>query len=149
MIDPDTIRKMKNQKVIYFTIIIICLLGSLVSIFFPYLEKLDMLRGDLDLLDSVPGYKLIMPRFILIFMFLTVFAKNETRAFIYSFIILCFVYYTRTAIHYQGFLDHDYHSKTGIVYYILFVFSIIFFLATTINWIRMFWLKRKAAPNSA
>lgn len=95
-----------------------------------------MNSGDLELPKSVHGNSLLMPYLVILFMFLTVITKSEIRAFIFSFITLGLVYITRNEIHFQGFIDHDYDSKTGFGFYLIFVFSIILFLSTTINWLR-------------
>jgi hypothetical protein len=138
--------KMKNQRVTYLIVIGICFLGSLASIFFPYLEKLNVVAGNLDLPISVPGYEFENIPFVMITMVLAAFT-NLNWSFFLSIVHLGLVYLTRTAIHFQGFIDHDYDSKAGLGYYLLFAFSIIFFLATTVYWISVFWL-RKAPPNN-
>lgn len=137
---------MKIQKVTYLIVISICFFGSLTSIFFPYLEKLNVNGSNLNLPISVPGYEFDIIPFILITIVIAAFT-NLNWSFFLSLVNLGLVYLTRIAIHYQGFIDHDYDSKAGFGYYLLVGFSIIFFFSTSVYWIRMLWLKN-SAPKS-
>ncbi len=130
----------------YLIVIIICFLGSLTSIFFPYLEKLNVYCGDLELPMSVPGYEFSSIPFIMITILIAAFTSLNWSFFL-SFVNLGLVYLTRTAIHFQGFIDHDYDSKAAIGYYLLVAFSIIFFLTTTVFWLSILWSK-KVTPNN-
>lgn len=146
MLNKNLNRKLKKQKLIYLIVIIICFIGSLTSIFLPYLEKLNVRSSDLELPKLIIGTEYGITTFVLLSIatvfLITAFTDNKFWPFFMSIITLGLVYFTRVFIHFQGMIDHDYDSKTGSGYRMLFTFSIILFVTSTIIWIRCIWLER-------
>jgi hypothetical protein len=128
---------MNRQKTSYFILLSSCFIGAFVSMFFPYLEKLGWQNGQLSIFESVPGYAFFLMPFILITMILAAFTHLHW-SFFWSVFHIGLVYLNRFAIHYQGFIDHDYDSKAGLGYYLLCLFSSIFFILTTVNWFKSY-----------
>jgi hypothetical protein len=125
---------MNRQKISYFILLSTCFIGAFTSMFFPYLEKLVLKNGHLFIFESVPGYAFFLMPFILITMILAAFTHLHW-SFFWSVLHIGLVYLNRFAIHYQGFIDHDYDSKAGLGYYLLCLFSSVFFISTTVNWL--------------
>lgn len=118
---------MAKQKLTFLILLLFCFCGSIVSLFFPYLEKLNVRGGDLDLPTILYGYSFQTTSFALLFnvilILILVTTKNTFLPFMFSFLSLGFVYITRILIHFQGFIDHDFDSKTGMGYHLLVIFS--------------------------
>ncbi len=146
MFEHELNRTLKKQKIIYLIVIIFCFIGSLTSIFFPYLEKLNVRSGNPDLPKLQLGYEFVSSSLVLLFisitLLVTIFTKNPVISFSMNIIILGLVYLTRSEIHSQGFIDHDYDSKTGTGYFILFTFSLLLFVTSVMNMLKIFWLTK-------
>lgn len=126
---------MNRRKISYFILVGTCFIGAFVSMFFPYLEKLGLQNGHFTIFESVPGYSFFFMPFVFITMILAVFTHLHWSLF-WSIFHIGLVYLIRFSIHYQGFIDHDYDSKAGLGYYLLYLFSITFFISTTVNWFK-------------
>ena len=145
-------KKLKKEKMIYLILLGIGFIGCIVSLYYPYLIKLNVRSGNLDLPKIKYGYEyyltsLSLALFPSIFL-ITVLTKRVVLTFIFSLLNLGVVYLIRASIHFQGFIDHDYDSKTGLGFHLIFSFSILQFILTLIYMIRVIWLINKAAPNS-
>lgn len=127
---------MSKIKVIYLVLLGFCFISGIVSLFFPYLIKLNVRSGNLDLPKIKYGYEYSLPAFSLaLYPFLFLIEKLTKRisiALIFSLFNLGFVYLTRKTIHFQSFIDHDFDSKTGLGYHLIFTFSILQFIFTLI-----------------
>jgi hypothetical protein len=128
---------MNRQKIGNAILVCTCFIGAFASMFFPYLEKLGLQNGHLYIFESVPGYAFFLMPFILITMILAIFT-HLNWSFFWSVFHIGLVYLNIFAIHYQGFIDHDYDSKAGLGYYLLCLFSSVFFISTTVNWLNRF-----------
>lgn len=121
---------MSSQKTKFIVLLIICFVGSITSLFFPYLLKLNIHGGNLELPEVINGYSYQITSLLLLFEAVIILILITTKRIIWPSIIAFFclglVHFTRTLIHYQGFIDHDFDSKTGFGYHLLFVFTILF-----------------------
>ena len=111
-----------------------------------------MRSGNLDLPEVLYGYEYTLTAISLMFMVTTIFIAAFTERFVLNLFFGLFnlglVYLVRSSIHFQGFLDHDYNSKTGLGFHLFFTFSIIQFMLIMIYMIKALWEIRKAAPNT-
>lgn len=123
---------MKKQKLLFLSFNILCFVCCIISLFLPYLEKLNIRRGFNYHSAFVSGYEFESVHFSLALFFVIVLTTFMSGKLIFSLIIcainLFFVYLVREFIHFQGFIDHDYDSKTGVGYLLLFYTSIVQFM---------------------
>ena len=123
---------MKKQKLLFLSFNILCFVSCIVSLFLPYLEKLNICSGYVDLSSSVSGYEFELASFSLALFFVVVLTTFMSEKLNFSLFVcainLIFVYLIRESIHFQGFIDHDYDSKTGVGYLLLFYTSIVQFM---------------------
>ena len=121
----------------YLSLMVCYLLGASLSLCFPYLERLNISSDYFKSHPFVVGYEYEMAVFVVVLMLTTTifaFYRNYSKwACIVSLITLGFVYWLRCIIHFQGMIDHDYDSKTGIGFRMLFVFLLVQFLAVILN----------------
>jgi hypothetical protein len=103
------------------------------SLFLPYLDKINVISGDLSLPKHLEGYNYNIAIVTGVFTaILTVrYVKNQIVTFVVSIAIVLLTYFLRYSIHYQGF-DHDYDSKTGLGYLILLIGVLALFLTSFI-----------------
>jgi hypothetical protein len=96
------------------------------------LEKLNIRSGYVDLSSSVSGYEFELASFSLALFFVIVLTTFMSEKLNFSLFVcainLIFVYLIRESIHFQGFIDHDYDSKTSVGYLLLFCTSIVQFI---------------------
>ena len=118
-------------SLIIFVIALICF----ASLFLPYLDKINVISGDLSLPKHLGGYNYNIAIVTVAGVFtaiLTVrYVKNQIVTFVVSIAIVLFTYFLRYSIRYQGF-DHDYDSKTGLGYLILLIGVFAHFLTSFI-----------------
>ncbi len=129
--------KLKKQNLFHLSVILICFTGSISSLFYPYMEKVNIQSGDLHLPKIILGYDYEITTIILftiaINFLLSAFIKNKFWTFSMSLITLVLVYLTRIVIHSNNNIDHDFDSKTGVGYLILFIFSLVLFLSSSFS----------------
>jgi hypothetical protein len=122
---------LKKQKLIFLLINLLCLVGCIVSLFYPYLLKLNFSPHH-HLPGVIYGYEYEFAKFSLVLNAIIVVRIIRENNILYTLIIcainLIFVYLIREFIHFQGFIDHDYDSKTGVGYLLLFYTSIVQFM---------------------
>ena len=98
---------------------------GIISLFLPYLLKLNICCGDLSLPNMYEGYHYSLTYLILLLMlaslFSLVFAKRQIITVLFSVLMLPLTWLVRYSIHFQGFIDHDYDSKTGLGFLLLFI----------------------------
>ena len=115
----------KKQRVILSVLSGVTIITTIVSLFLPYLLKLNICCGDLTLPKMYVGYHYQLTVIILLFMFASFLSLTLTErqiiTVIFSTIILILTWLVRYSIHFQGFIDHDYDSKTGTGYLLLFI----------------------------
>lgn len=115
----------KKQRVILSVLSGVTIISTIVSLFLPYLLKLNICCGDLTLPKMYVGYHYQLTVIILLFMFASFLSLTLTErqiiTVIFSTIILILTWLVRYSIHFQGFIDHDYDSKTGTGYLLLFI----------------------------
>ena len=118
---------MKKQKLIFLLINLLCLVGCIVSLFYPYLLKLNFSPHH-HLPGVIYGYEYELAKFSFILNAIIVVRVIRGNNILYTLIIcainLFFVFLVRESIHSQGYIDHDYDSKTGVGYLLLFYSSI-------------------------
>lgn len=107
------------------------LLGT-VSLFLPYLVKVNRMGGDLTLPQTQLGYQYGLSSLLLVIMTATlIFIASERKqivSVILSSTVLILVWLVRYSIHFKGFIDHDYDSKTGTGFLLLFIAAIAHFI---------------------
>jgi hypothetical protein len=110
---------------------IVCFVGCLISLFFPFLEKVNFRSESIESKAIIIGFEYQITVFVLLFSFITFLFIAFTKSFLWPFfssiLTFFFVYLTRFFIHYQGF-DHVYDSKVGIGYKLLLFFTLAQFL---------------------
>ena len=115
----------KKQRVILSVLSGVTIISTIVSLFLPYLLKLNICCGDLTLPKMYVGYHYQLTVIILLFMFASFLSLTLTErqiiTVIFSTSILILTWLVRYSIHFQGFIDHDYDSKTGTGYLLLFI----------------------------
>lgn len=103
----------------------------MVSLFYPYLLKLNFHKS-FHLPGVIYGYEYGVAKFSLILSAIIVVRIIRENDILYTLIIcainLFLVYLVRESIHFQGFIDHDYDSKTGVGYLLLFCSTIVQFM---------------------
>jgi hypothetical protein len=129
----------KKYRIIFVGLMILALIGSVASLFLPYLVKLDIHSGDLTLPEMYEGYHYSLMKLILFIMLASVFSvallNRQIITVVLSVIILILTYLVRFSIHYQGMVDHDYDSQTGIGFKLLFIVVLIHFIISVIAFI--------------
>jgi len=114
----------KKYRIIFLVPAILTFIGGVISLFLPYLVKLNIHSGDLTLPEMYEGYHYRLTMLILFILLTTIFsiALSNRQIFnvILSAIILILTYLVRLSIHFQGMIDHDYDSKTGLGFKLLF-----------------------------
>lgn len=122
---------MKKQKILFIALNILCIVGCIVSLFYPYLLKLNFPQS-FHLPGVIYGYEYSFALFSLVLNAIIVVRIIRGNNILYTLIIctinLIFVYLVRESIHFQGFIDHDYDSKTGLGFHLLFYSSIVQFV---------------------
>jgi hypothetical protein len=103
---------------------------AIVSLFLPYLIRLNIHSGNLNISKIEYGHKFSTALISISFMLITFYYKQEVRnniitIFLSSLICLS-VYLVRLMIHFQGFIDHDFDTKAGIGFVTLTICSILF-----------------------
>jgi hypothetical protein len=115
----------KKQRVILSVLFGVTIICTIVSLFLPYLMKLNICCGDLTLPKMYAGHHYQLTTIILLFMFASVLSllliERQILTVIFSTITLILTWLVRYSIHFQGFIDHDYDSKTGTGYLLLFI----------------------------
>ncbi len=114
-----------KQRVILSVLFGVTIICTIISLFLPYLMKLNICCGDLTLPKMYEGYHYQLTTIILLFIFASVLSllldERQITTVIFSAIVLILTWLVRYSIHFQGFIDHDYDSKTGIGYLLLFI----------------------------
>lgn len=115
----------KKQRVILTVLSGLTIIGAIVSLFLPYLLKLNICCGDLTLPKIYVGYDYLLTVITLLFMFASILSlklsERQIITVIFSAITLILTWLVRFSIHFQGFIDHDYDSKTGSGFLLLFI----------------------------
>jgi hypothetical protein len=118
----------KKYRVVFAVLIAIVFVGSFVSLYYPYLVKSNINGGDLLLPKFFYGYHFGLTKLILFVMLASIysvaFIRRQIITVILSLTILILVYLVRYSIHFQGFIDHNYDTKTGVGYLLLFSLAI-------------------------
>lgn len=121
----------KKQRVIFALLMTLPVIAVIASLFLPYLVKLNVQNEDLTTPNIHLGYQYVLALVILLMMLYSVYCitveKKNFVALALSLPILFLTYLIRYSIHFQGFIDHDYDSKTGSGFLLLFVAVIIHF----------------------
>jgi hypothetical protein len=114
-----------------------CFVGAIVSLFLPYLEKLNIRSGDLNQATVKRGSEYFSAHLAVISigvnLLVCLISNSKVFSLLLSIVTLILVYFTRNMIHFQDFIDHDYDSKTGQGYVLLFGFAVLAFLASFVN----------------
>lgn len=122
----------KKYRIIFVVSVILTFIGAVISLFLPYLVKLNIHGGDLTLPEMYEGYHYPLSTLILFILLTTIFsiALSNRQIFnvILSVIVLILTYLIRLSIHFQGMIDHDYDSKTGLGFKVLFSVVIFHFV---------------------
>ena len=115
----------KKQRTLLAVFLIVPTSIVIASLFLPYLVKLNIQGGDPLLPSYHLGYQYVLALVILLMMLYSIYCSTvEKKVFIaltLSLPILFLTYFIRYSIHFQGFIDHDYDSKTGLGYILLFI----------------------------
>ena len=130
----------------------VTVLCSIASLFLPYLVKLNIRSGDLTLPKFYEGYHYGLTNLVLFIMTATIFSialiHRQFVSIILSAIVLLLVWLVRKSIHFQGFIDHDFDSKTGAGFVLLFVTAIAHFLISLSAFILQIKNRESNATNS-
>ena len=118
----------RKYHLIFVGLLILVLISSTVSLFLPYLIKSNINNGDLSLPKMYEGYHYGLTKLILFVMLISVFSialpNRKIVTILLSVTIVILTYLVRYSIHYQGMIDHDYDSQTGIGFKLLFMVAI-------------------------
>lgn len=119
----------KKQRKFFALLMIIPVVVVIASLFLPYLVKLNVQSGDLTLPNVLLGNQFVLALVILLMMLYSIYCITVEKKFFValalSLPILFLTYFVRYSIHFQGFIDHDYDSKTGLGFHLLFLAVII------------------------
>ena len=122
---------LKKQRVLYAVLMIFPALAVIISLFLPYLIKLNVQSGDLSLPTILYGHQYPLAIVVALLMVHAIFCISfEKKIFIAMTLnvpILFLVYIIRYSIHFQGYIDHDYDSKTGSGFIVLFITAMVQF----------------------
>lgn len=136
---PLLIENLKKQNLFHLSVNLICFVGSIISLFYPYMEKVTIRSGNLHLPKNILGYEYQITTIVLftiaINFLLSAFIKNKFWTFSMSLITLVLVYLTRIVIHTNYNIDRDFDTKTGFGFLILFIFSLVLFLSSSFSFI--------------
>lgn len=125
----------KIYKIIAIVLASISVLLGIVSLFLPYLIKSNIHGGDLSLPKFYDGFHYSLSSFIIALMIANVVIITRSIQKVFLFISLFFIllttYLVRNSIHFQGMIDHDYDSRTGVGFKLLFL-AVIIQLATSV-----------------
>lgn len=137
----------RKYCIIFVGLMILVFIGNVVSLSLPYLVKSDIHSGDLTLPEKYEGYHYGLTKLILFIMLASVFSiallNRKIVTIALSVIILILTYLVRHSIHYQGMIDHDYDSQTGIGFKLLFTVAMIHFVVS----VSAFIIERKKAKS--
>lgn len=121
----------KKQRNLFALLMTLPVFTVIASLFLPYLVKVNVQSGDLTLPNVLMGYQYVLALVILLMMLYSVYCITvEKKIFValaLSLPILFLTYFIRHSIHFQGFVDHDYDSKTGLGFLLLFLAVIVHF----------------------
>ena len=122
----------KKYRVILSVLMITTTAGGFASLFLPYLVKLNVRSGDLSLPVLYEGSHYGLAKLIPFIMVLSIFSvaliQKQFITIMLSGIVLILTYLVRHSIHFQGFIDHDYDTKTGTGFLLLFIAVIAHFI---------------------
>lgn len=130
------LRYINNLKLLYLTVVFVCFSSSIISLFLPYLERINVRSGDLDLPIFVSGSKYFIAYFVVVSiginLLVILISDRRIFSFLLSLLTALLVSIIRKMIHFQGFIDHDYDSKTGSGFLLLFVSCSLLLLASSV-----------------
>lgn len=110
-------------------IVAILYLAILVSLFLPYQNRSNFVTSEV-VSDLAYGYEMMSALFPMIFLMIVVMMVYLLESYVWPMIFtllnLLTVWLVRFEIHFQGFIDHYYDTKSGAGYYILFICSVLF-----------------------
>lgn len=137
-----------GKKNLFLVLHIICFAVNVVSLFFPFLIKLKVSASNLDLPGVEYGYDFFFTALSITLsaniLYFSIISEKKIILLIFSLFNLLSVYFLRLSIHFQGFIDHAYDSKTGLGYHLLFLFSILQFIVILVENLRSKFGKHKA-----
>lgn len=126
----------KKQRVFFAILFCITLSTAVASLFLPYLVKLNYCCPDFGISATEIGYSYrlsgILILLILGSLFLILTVKNQIYTLVLSILILLITWLIRFSIHFQGFIDHNYDSKTGTGFLLLFISVLTHFVLSLI-----------------
>ncbi len=122
----------KKQRRILTSLMILPFTCAVISLFYPYLLKLNICCGDKTLPKFYNGYDYTFTYPILFFMLASMLCilkfKSQIALIVFNVFILFLIWLVRLSIHYQGYIDHDYDSKTGFGFLLLFISVTVHFI---------------------
>ena len=114
-------------------------LGILSSLFFPYIHRINIVNYGEGLSAFSYGYEMMSTILSVTALMITTILMNFSDtlkrwqwSLASALVNLCAVWLIRFEIHFQGFIDHDFDTRSGVGYYMLFAFSIAFVLVCLI-----------------
>ena len=141
-----------KQRVILSVLFGVTIICTIISLFLPYLIKLNIYCGDLTLPKMYEGYHYQLTTIILLFMFASVLSllliERQIITVIFSAVVLILTWLVRYSIHFQGFIDHNYDSKTGTGYLLLFISVLTHFVISLSTFILQMRNRKSNATNS-
>jgi hypothetical protein len=110
---------------------LLLLLITILSLFFPFIQRLNIHTSDPSISKLVLGKEMFTPFISLVLMcliYLFFYIQKLHRIIIWIVLVIygLSVVLVRKSIHFQGFIDHDYDTKTGIGFYVMFVSAVIY-----------------------
>lgn len=117
------------QQIIFLLMAITVVCGG-ISLFFPFLVKLNVHSGDVTLPESYDGHQYRGSLVVLLLMIVNLFVigKSKWIPVVFSILTVAVVGIIRVSIHSQGGIDHDYDSKTGVGFLLIFLASCAHFI---------------------
>lgn len=136
----------KAGRITYSILLITAIAAVLMSLYYPYLLKVNLHAGDPNQPKIINGSEFDVPRLVLALMFVSLlsvlFLERQVLLIVTSLLVPGFTYLTRISIHSQWNIDREYDTKTGFGYLILVVAAIVY---SIICWIILIhqWRARK------